>query len=111
MKLLIVVINKTEFVPDIISTLVELNVRGMVVLESENVVHFLAQEVSIFVGLRELIQPTRSHNKMIFSYTDNSNILKDLYEMLKKIKIDLTSSGMGYALVINIDEIVEGPEE
>ena len=111
MKLLIVVVNRTEFVPDIISTLVELNVRGVVVLESESIIQFLAQEVSIFIGLRDLIQPKRSFNKTILALTDNHNILEDLYNMLKRIRIDLKAPGMGYATTITIDEIIESPEE
>jgi hypothetical protein len=111
MKLLIVVIHNPDLVADIVSTLVDLDVRGIVSLESESIMQFLAQEVPIFAGLRELMTSPRSFNKILLGICDNDEILKDLYAGLKEINIDLKKAGMGYAFTIPIDSIIESSEE
>ena len=111
MKLVIVVINNPDLVADIVPVLVELDIRGIVAVESESVMQFLAQEVPIFAGLRELITTPKSYNKTLFGVTDDDNILAELYGMLKDIGIDLKASGTGYALTLPIEGIMESPEE
>ncbi|MBN1902603.1 hypothetical protein JW926_14860 [Candidatus Sumerlaeota bacterium] len=112
MKLLVIVMNDRDLVADVISALVELDVRGVIALESESVMLFLAQEVPIFAGLRELITSPKSYNKTMLGVTDNENILDDLYDMLKQIGIDLKIPNMGYAFTIPIDKaIMESLEE
>jgi len=111
MELLIVVINNPDLVADIVPALVELDVRGIVAMESESVMQFLAQEVPIFAGLRELITTPKSYNKTLIGITEDVDILQELYSLLKDINIDLKSPGTGYALTIPISGILESPEE
>ena len=111
MKLLVVAIHNPDLVADFVSTMVDLDVRGITSLESESIMQFLAQEVPIFAGLRELIASPRSFNKTLIGISDNDEILKDLYAALKEINIDLKEAGMGFALTIPIDSIIEGTEE
>lgn len=112
MKLLVVVMNDRDLVADVVSALVELDVRGIVAMESESVMLFLAQEVPIFAGLRELITTPKSYNKTMFGITDDDNILNKLYAILKQIGIDLKTPGIGYAFTVPIDQgIMESLEE
>jgi len=111
MKLLIVVVNNPDLVGDIVPAMVNLDVRGIVSMESESVMQFLAQEVPIFAGLRDLVTSPKSYNKTIFGISEDPNILDNLYETLAEIGVDLQSPGTGYALTIPVEGIMEGPEE
>ena len=111
MKLLIVVINNPDLVGDVVPALVELDVRGIVSIETESVMQLLAQEVPIFAGLRELITSPKSYNKTLFGITEDEDILEHLNAMMKEIGIDLEASGTGYAFVVPIEGIIESLEE
>ena len=111
MKLLVMVINNPDLVGDIVPVLVELDVRGVTAMESESVMQFLAQEVPIFAGLRELVTSPKSYNKTIFGITEDDHILDELSDMLKDIGLDLNEPGTGYAFTLPIEGILEGPEE
>ncbi len=54
MKLLVIVLNKENFLDDILSSLVELGVMGATVIESTRMSEILAREIPIFAGLRQM---------------------------------------------------------
>ena len=103
MKLVIMVVNNPDLVGDIVPALVELDVTNIVAVETESVMHFLAQEVPIFAGLRELVTSPKSYNKTLFGLTDDDNILDNIYLTLKDIDIDLKKEGVGHAFTVPID--------
>ena len=111
MKLLIVVLNNPDLVSEVVPVLVELDVRRIVSLETETMLHFLAREVPIFAGIRELVTSPRAYTKTLFGITESENILSELDNFLKDINIDLTGSGDGYALTIPMDGLIEGDED
>jgi hypothetical protein len=110
MKLLIIVINDPDLMVDIAPVLVELDVRNITGIESECIMQFLANEVPIFAGLREILTNPKKYNKTLFGITDDDSVLKNLDETLKSIGIDLTKEGTGFAFTIPIDGIIESPE-
>ena len=85
--------------------------RGMTIVDTENVVHLLAEEVPIFVGLRQMFSGTKEYNKTIFGISDRDDILQALDASLKEVGLDLSQSGLGYAFTVPVDGIIEGPEE
>jgi len=111
MKLLVVVINDEDRKQDVLEALLDLDVRGMTIMDTENVVHLLAEEAPIFVGLRQMFSGTKEYNKTIFGVSDREDILAVLDECLKEVGLDLSEEGKGYAFTVPVDGIVEGPEE
>lgn len=112
MKLLLVVLNAPEHREELLEALLELDVRGVTVIESEGVMQLLAQEVPIFAGLRQMLAPGSSeHSRTVFGISDNDDILQELHDTLKEVGVNLEKSGIGYAFTININEVVEGPQE
>ena len=112
MKLLVVVLNVLEHQEDLFEALLELDVRGVTVVESEGVMQYLAQEVPIFAGLRQMLAPgSGGHSKIVFGVSDSDKVLQDLHSMLKEVGVDLEKAGTGYALTVDVKEILEGPPE
>ena len=111
MKLLAAVINNEDRKQDVLEALLDLDVRGLTIVDTENVVHLLAEEVPIFVGLRQMFSGTKEYNKTIFGISDRDDILQALDASLKEVGLDLSQSGLGYAFTVPVDGIIEGPEE
>jgi len=111
LKLLVVVVNDPVRVEDVLAALFELDVTGMIVLESETAMHLLATEVPLFAGLRHLVQSPRSHNRCVFSLTEDPEVLRKLDRMLKEIGFDIAAPGAGYALLLDAEGFIGGREE
>ncbi|MDP6380850.1 MAG: hypothetical protein QF662_05860, partial [Phycisphaerae bacterium] len=95
----------------ILEALLELDVRGAVVIESEGAMQLLAQEVPIFGGLRQLIAGPKAFNKTVFGLTDDDDVIEKLDRVLKRIGVDLSVPDTGYAILLPISASIGGEEE
>lgn len=111
MKLLIIVIDNPDLVAEIVPVLVELEIRGLVSIEAESVMNFLAKEVPIFAGLRELASTSKSYNRTIFGVSDDEDILDRLNDFLEEIGIDLGDEDAGYAFTVPVEGILGNSSE
>jgi len=67
MKLLVIVLNKEEFLDDFVQALLEVDVRGATILDSVGMGRILTQDIPIFAGLKGLLTGNRPHNKTILT--------------------------------------------
>ncbi len=107
MKLLFIVLNKEEFLNDIISIMAELGITGATIIDSEGMAHALAYDVPIFAGLRKIVGQEKQHNKTIFALIEDENVLKDFYAILKEEKINFEEDGMGVMFTVPADDVVK----
>ncbi len=111
MKLLVMVIYDSDRLPDILTVLVELEIRNAVAVDTESLMHVLAQEVPIFAGLRQLIKTPKSPCKTVLGVTDDKDIIVKLDRALKAMGIDMTQPETGYALLIPVEALLESSEQ
>jgi nitrogen regulatory protein P-II 1 len=107
MELLIVILNREEHLETILSILVELEVSGATILNSEGLGHFLAYEVPIFAGLRHLVGERKTENKMILALVEDKGFFTEFKKMLAAEKIDFTEPGTGVILTIPVSQVVK----
>jgi nitrogen regulatory protein P-II 1 len=107
MKLLFIVLNKEEFLPDILPILAELNISGATILDSEGMAHALAYDVPIFAGLRQMLGETKRNNKTIFTLIENDAVLTELHNILKEEGIDFEKKGMGIMFTVPVDQVIK----
>lgn len=67
MKLLVIVLNKEEYLDDFIQALLEVDVRGATILDSVGMGRILTQDIPLFAGLKGLLTGNRPHNKTILT--------------------------------------------
>jgi hypothetical protein len=106
MELLIIVLNKEEHLEEILSILVELEVSGATILDSEGLGHFLAYEVPIFAGLRQLVGEKKTANRTILALVERKNFLPKFKKLLAEENIDFTQPGMGIIVTIPVNDAV-----
>lgn len=110
MELLMIVLNKEEYFEQILSMLVELEVSGATILDSEGLGHFLAYEVPIFAGLRQLVGEKKTASKTILALIEEKKFLSKFKKMLAAEKIDFTSPGTGIIVTLPINEAIKSKE-
>lgn len=112
MKLILAVVNAQEHIEDILEAMLDLDVRGLTVIETEEVLHLLAESVPLFAGLRHMFTPgEKETNKTVFGISDRDDILPALDEALREVGVNFSAPGTGYLASLPVDGVVEGPQE
>lgn len=111
MKLLVIVLNKENFLDDILSGLVELGVMGATVIESTRMSEILVREIPIFAGLRQMRREGRAYNRVIIAPVEKKETLRELLKVLKEMDIDFTSPETGFLFTIPIEDFSGGMED
>ncbi len=111
MELLIIVLNKEEYFERLLSLLVEAGVNGATIVDSEGIGHFLAHEIPIFAGLKQLIGEGKSINKTIMVVLEKKDIFNNLKKLLEAEEIDFTNPGTGIIITLPVNEVIKPKAE
>ncbi len=102
MKLLLLFLNKEEYLNQILEAFLELGITGATVIDSVGMGRILAHDIPIFAGFQNLLQDTRPGNKTIFSVVSEAKI-EPLAKEIEHILGDLDEPGNGVLLTLPID--------
>jgi len=111
MYLLIVVLNREEFLEDVLSVLVELGITDATILDSQAMGRALAYEVPIFAGLRSLMEGRRTYSKTIFALVEDQDVGEEMVQMLRDMDIDLEVPGTGRIITLKVESAFGVPSE
>jgi nitrogen regulatory protein PII len=110
MKLLIVIINKEEYFEKVLSILAELEVSNATILDSEGLGHFLAYEVPIFAGLRQLVGERKTASRTILALIEE-DFLGKFKKILLEENIDFREPGTGLIITLPVSEVITSEGE
>jgi len=102
MKLLILFLNKEEYLNQILEAFLELGVSGATVLDSVGMGRILAHDIPIFAGFQNLLQDTRPGNKTIFSIVSEKKMAL-LSKEIEHILGSLDEPGNGVLAALPLD--------
>ena len=96
MYLLVIVLNKEEFLESILTAFVEADISGATIIDSVGMGRVLAYDVPIFAGLRATNQAYQSkpYNKTIFTVIKSKEQLDEAIRLIEEI-VDLDTPGTG----------------
>ncbi|MCF7870221.1 MAG: hypothetical protein K9L69_02435 [Candidatus Omnitrophica bacterium] len=106
MKLLIIVLNKEEYLEKLLSLLVELEISGATMLDSESVGRFLAYQVPIFAGLQEIFGQSRVTSKTILAVVKDKDFMDNFKQLIKKEGIDFTQPDTGIIITVPVKDVI-----
>ncbi len=104
MQLLVIVLNKEEFLEDVLSLFVELDVGGATIVDSVGMGRIMSHDIPIFAGFRDLIVGNRPYNKTIFTVADD-NVVEDVVQGLKGICGNFADPGTGLIFSLPINKV------
>jgi len=104
MKLLVIVLNATEMLEDVLEGLIETGIGGATVVDSEGMGHII-EEVPLFAGMRSVFGSARPRNKIIFSAIADSQAREGM-EVLEKILRCSQEKGKGIAFTVPIESVI-----
>ncbi|MBN2056099.1 hypothetical protein JW905_14310 [bacterium] len=109
MWLMIYILNEDQYLDEILQGLLEIGITRATIIESQGLLHFLADEIPIFVGFRYLFKGNKAFNKMIMSVISDRELLEQAFSMMDEVTGGLHRGGRGVAFTLKIDEY-RGPD-
>lgn len=100
MKQVMIVLNNTELLEEVIEYFVEMGVFGATVVDSVGMGKILAYDIPIFAAFRELMVGSKATNKTIYT-TISDDLLDEFMDGLDKI-VNFDEPGTGVAFVTDI---------
>jgi len=102
-QVMVLVLNKEEYMEDVLSAFVEAGVTGATIIDSVGMGRVLATDVPIFAGLRQAVTGDYSspYNKTIFSIMQDDTQVQRVMRLLNKI-INLDEPGTGLLFVLPV---------
>jgi nitrogen regulatory protein PII len=104
MKLLVIVLNATEMLEEVLEGLIETEISGATVVDSEGMGHII-EDVPLFAGMRNLFRSARPHNKIIFSVITDAQEHEGM-GVLDKILGCSHEKGKGIAFTVPIETVI-----
>lgn len=104
MKLLVFILNKEEYLEELLEAFLELNITGATVLDSVGMGSILARDIPIFAGFKNLLQGSRLANKTILTVIPE-DLVKSTIQAIEQIVGPLDAPGNGLLFVLSIDQV------
>lgn len=108
MNVLFIVLNKSEYLDDILDAFVEIGIRGATIIDSQGMGSALTDSSSnepFFGVLRNLLDDARPYNKTIFTVIKDDERLEKAVEAVKDIVVDIYQPGVGMMFTLPIGNI------
>lgn len=102
MKLLMLVLNKEEYIEQVLERFVELGVPGATVVDTIGMGRVLSQEIPIFAGFVDIMAGARPSNKTVFALVDDDSV-EDICEGVEGVIGSLDEPGTGILFTVPVD--------
>lgn len=103
MKLIIIFLNKIEYLEDLLSAFLEIGLPGATVLDSVGMGHIISHDIPIFAGLRDFFAGSSPTNKTILMVTEK-NMVSKIDEVLKDITGYDKETGIAKMITLPVDD-------
>ncbi len=110
MNALFIVLNKTDYLDDILKTLVEMGVGGATILESQGmaraIVHGGYDHIPLFGSLKLLVGDEHPYNKTIFTVIENDELVDLVAAKLREVIDERDKPNSGFMFTVPVGHII-----
>lgn len=103
MKLLVFILNKEEFLEEVMEAYVEAGIPGATILDSEGMGRFLTYEIPLFADFKEFMKGNKPYNKTIISVITDESTPQRLLPLLEESLGPLEKPGTGIMFTLPVD--------
>lgn len=109
MYVLFLVLNKTEYLDDILSAFMEIGVKGATILDSQGmasaIVYDEEQHLPLFGSLKNFLNSSHPYNKTIFTVIESEHLVEKAVEAVHDVVGDICKPGVGLMFTVPIGKI------
>lgn len=103
MQVLFIILNNEDYVDDVLSELLELEITGATVVDGVAMERVLAKDVPIFAGLLQTTRGSRSYNKNIIALIPDRTVAEKLVNIMRELDIDFSDPSVGALFTVPVD--------
>ncbi|MEW6088125.1 MAG: P-II family nitrogen regulator [bacterium] len=104
MHLLVLVLNREEYMEEVLTIFVEAGVPGATIIDTEGMGRAVSYDIPIFATLKNIMKGTHFYNRTIFSVIEDEELLNKTIDMIRK-SIDLDKEGTGILFTIPVSKV------
>jgi nitrogen regulatory protein PII len=109
MYALFIVLNKTDYLEDIMSTFVRLGVEGATILDSQGmasaIINGQIDDLPLFGSLKNIIEGSHPYNKTIFSVIESEELVDKVAAAVKEVMDDSLKKGSGFIFSVPVSKV------
>ena len=108
MYALFIVLNKVDYLDEVLEKFVQVGVRGATVLDSQGMAGAIAQSggsVPLFGSLKTLMDGARPYNKTIFTVLESEVALEKTVAAVQEVLNDEPCQGLGFMFSVPIGTV------
>ena len=103
-ELLFFILNKEEYLDEILELFIELGVSGATIFESVGMGRVVTHEIPIFAGFRNLMTGSKPYNKTIIAVVE-ADVVEDIVKGVEEICGNLDEPGTGLIFTIPLSRV------
>lgn len=111
MYLLMIILQKEEYLDNMLSVLTELGVTTANIFDSVGMGKVMGYDIPLFAGFRRQLEGKRAFTKTIIAVVDEEIDLFEIKDIAKDYDIDFDEEGTGYLFTVPIKEFMGKPTE
>lgn len=104
-NVLFLVLNKEEYLEEILDTIFKLGVKGATILDSQGMGRVVGESDNLFGPIRKLIDGARPYNKTIFTVIEDEELLEEVVVEVEKILGDISNPGIGIMYTVPLGNV------
>lgn len=109
MDALFIVLNKPEYIEDILSIFAKLEVKGATIIDSQGMASAIVQgeytDIPLFGSLKNLLKDRHPYNKTIFTVIKNRELLENVVTQIKEVLHDELKPGLGFMFTVPVGQM------
>jgi len=106
MEMMVIILNREEYLESILSALAELEIEDAVIQDSEKLGSFLAHEIPIFAGLRQMMGEKRTACKTVLAIIEQDGFLEKFNKLLMEEEIDFSNKEIGSIVMLPVTKAI-----
>jgi len=113
MYLMVLVLNQTEHLEEVLEKLYEIGINGATVIDSSGMGRTICDHMPVVGGLRNLFNDCRPGNKTIFSVIRTEKTVEKATGVIEEVTGDLDTAGKGILFTFPLHRVkgfVSDPE-
>lgn len=104
MKLVIIFLNKVEYLEDLLSAFLEIGISGATVVDSVGMWRVISYNIPIFAGLRDAFAGSSPGNKIVFTVVEDKHV-EDIATVAQDVCGSFDDPGTGMMVTLPLDKV------
>lgn len=103
MELLVIVLNKTEYLTDILDGFVKAGIRGATILDSAGMGHLIANHFPFFASFADLRSDREQHSKTIFTVVNSCDEKDNAIQVVDEVLGDISKPDTAFLFSVPVN--------